>query len=122
MTTEQILWFLVIVHYLADFCLQTHEQAVKKSTSVRFLLYHVMTYTFVWAAMSPFIFDWNIQRVVAFTVITGFTHFWVDYVTSRMGKPFWAKGDFHNGFAVVGFDQILHYLQLYYTVKLCFLL
>ena len=43
-------------------------------------------------------------------------HWVTDFLTSRIGKPFWDKGDFHNGFVVVGFDQVLHYIQLVATL------
>jgi hypothetical protein len=45
-------------------------------------------------------------------------HFATDYVTSRIAKVFFDSGDYHNGFVVVGFDQILHYIQLFLSYML----
>jgi hypothetical protein len=53
-----------------------------------------------------------------FGAITFVAHFITDYATSRIGKPFWEKKDYHTGFVVVGADQVLHYLQLIYTYEL----
>jgi hypothetical protein len=55
---------------------------------------------------------------VSFILITSFCHFTQDYITSRINKYFLAKKDTHNFFVCIGFDQILHYVQLYYTLKL----
>jgi hypothetical protein len=35
-----------------------------------------------------------------------------DFVTSRISSRLYAKGDIHNFFVVVGFDQFLHYSAL----------
>ena len=128
MVLEFVFIYILIIHFLADFGLQTHEQAVGKGQGNEFhnemLFFHVGVYTLIWMisllAIKP-IFDFTYFDVVKFGVITFYTHYTTDYITSRVGKPFWSKNDFHNGFVVVGFDQILHYLQLYYTFKYVFL-
>lgn len=115
-TTDFLVVYIVLIHFLADFGLQTHEQATKKSTDVKFLTYHVLVYTSIWfIATIPIL---GFAKAWFFMAITGVTHFSVDYCTSRIGKPFWDKQDFHNGFTVVGYDQVLHFLQLWYTFKL----
>lgn len=108
---------ILIIHFLADFALQTHEQATKKSESRLFLFYHVATYSLMWFFV---ILGLGYLPILAlfFTLITFISHYVTDYVTSRIGKPFWSSGDLHNGFVVVGFDQVLHYIQLIYTFKL----
>jgi membrane-bound metal-dependent hydrolase YbcI (DUF457 family) len=105
---------ILLIHFLGDFALQTHEQSTKKSTSGKFLFYHVGVYSFVWFIAAYGIYDdWN--KAGLFAIITFWAHFIVDYATSRIGKPFWDKGDHHNGFVVVGADQVIHYIQLIYT-------
>jgi hypothetical protein len=115
--TEKLFIFILLIHFLADFALQTDEQAKGKSTYVKWLLYHVGVYSIIWLMASWFYFG-DFGRAILFSSITFVAHYITDYITSRIGKPFWDKGDYHNGFVVVGFDQILHYLQLYYTFKL----
>ena len=113
--------FIIIIHFLADFALQTHEQASKKGEGKKafnlFLLFHVSTYCLTWFLVLLAL-NYSLPLVLAFTFITFLCHYTTDWFTSRIGKPFWAKNDFHNGFVVIGFDQVLHYVQLYYTLKL----
>jgi hypothetical protein len=106
--------YMLTVHFLADFTLQTSNQATEKSTDLRMLSYHVLTYSAIWLLAAFVIFhSWTIG--ILFALITFAAHFVTDYATSRIGKKFWDTGDYHNGFVVVGFDQLLHYIQLYYT-------
>jgi hypothetical protein len=121
--------YILIVHFLADFALQTHEQATKKSTGsiwnkqkyfftfegLSWLTYHVSTYSMSWFFASIFLFD-SIWKALLFSIITFIAHWITDYITSRIGKPFWENKDFHNGFVVVGADQVFHYVQLILTI------
>lgn len=108
---------ILLVHFLADFGLQTHEQAVHKSSSNKQLVYHTLVYSLVWLVASHSLLG-SIGEAFLFAIITFIAHTITDYITSRVGKPYWEKGDYHNGFVVVGFDQILHYIQLFLTFKL----
>jgi len=106
------IFLILLIHWLADFTLQTHEQAIGKSTDIKWLSYHVGTYTLVWfIAFFCMTGDWI--KAIGFASVTGLCHWVTDFITSRIGKPFWEKQDLHNGFVVVGFDQILHYVQLF---------
>lgn len=108
--------YMILIHYLADFGLQTSQQAENKSSDDLFLFYHVGVYSLTWLlALSPLL---GFGNALVFSLLTFLCHYWTDYFTSRIGKPFWAKKDFGNGFKTVGFDQMLHYIQLYYTLKL----
>ena len=116
MITDQLFIFILLIHFLADFGLQTHDQATGKSSSNKWLTYHVGVYSTIWLLASYVLFgSWLLAAI--FAVITFCCHFMTDWVTSRIGKPFWEKQDLHNGFVVVGFDQVLHYIQLYYTFQ-----
>ena len=123
MTYTQLFILILIVHFLADFTLQTHEQAINKGTSNKWLWYHVGTYTFVWSIIY-FILPLHKDVItigkygwVLYIIFIGIPHFCVDWITSRMGKPFWEKKDLHNGFVVIGADQIIHYLCLWFVLK-----
>ena len=118
MITFQVILFILLIHFLADFGLQTHDQATGKSTSAKWLTYHVGVYSIVWLLASWFYFD-DFRIALIFSSITFICHWITDWLTSRIGKPFWDKQDFHNGFVVVGFDQVLHYVQLLLTFSFC---
>ena len=107
---------ILLIHFLADFGLQTHDQATLKSSSNKFLFYHVGVYSIIWLLFMMF---WTSPFIgLIFAAITFVAHFVTDYITSRISKVFFEKGDYHNGFVVVGFDQILHYIQLFVTYLL----
>ena len=119
-TIEQYLIFFLLIHWLADFALQTHKQAIGKGEGKNFfnreLLKHVSVYSLIWLLISNII-EYNWIKALEFSIITFICHYITDYITSRISKKFFNDNDYHNGFEVVGFDQILHYLQLYYTFK-----
>lgn len=110
------LFYILLIHFLADFCLQTPEQARLKSTDVNQLNNHVLTYSFAWLLASyTLLGTWLLA--FAFFGITYVAHFITDYATSRIGKPYWESKDYHTGFVVVGADQVLHYIQLILTYQ-----
>jgi membrane-bound metal-dependent hydrolase YbcI (DUF457 family) len=114
---EQIFLGILLIHFLADFGLQTHEQSQLKSYSLTYLFYHVGVYSLV-ITLSVFVYSGDFEVSFKFGMLTFLLHYLTDFITSRIGKPFWEKEDYHNGFVVVGFDQVLHYIQLIYTFKL----
>ena len=107
---------ILVIHFLADFGLQTHEQATLKGTSNKFLFYHITVYTLVWGVVYLTLpVEQSFIEWFFFCLLIGIPHYIVDWCTSRIGKPFWENKDLHNGFVVVGADQIAHYLCLIYV-------
>ena len=118
---------MLVVHWFADYILQTHEQATNKASSWDYLLQHTLVYAIVWIPVvgihTAYIggtFEVSILTGLAFSVITCIVHTLTDYITSREVKKFFDKKDFHNGFVVIGLDQILHYVQLILTYLFLF--
>ena len=117
MISISVIVFILLVHFLADFCLQTTDQAMMKSTDLRHLQRHVLNYSIVWFLASYCLLgSWVLA--LSFASLTYASHSLTDYITSRIGKPFWDAKDYHTGFVVVGADQVAHYLQLIYTYKI----
>jgi hypothetical protein len=106
-----VLIFLFIIHFLADFGLQTSKQAEMKSKSNLYLFYHVGVYSMVWF-ISMYGFSGDILGTLVFSLVTFWTHFVIDWVTSRISSNFFSEKDYHNGFVTIGFDQSLHCIQL----------
>lgn len=114
---------LLVVHFVADFMLQTHWQAQNKSKNNEALGRHVASYTAVLLVATPFIFPG--MRTVGepepyvgwflFVALNGALHFATDYFTSRWTSKLYAKGDWHNFFVVVGLDQLIHQFTLALT-------
>ncbi len=118
--TELII--ILVIHFLGDFVLQTHWQATNKSKDNVALTQHVTTYAICWLApmavlfwFGPFNTLGGVILSLIFSAITFSAHWVTDYFTSRLNSKLWAKGDVHNFFVSVGFDQVLHYIQLFGT-------
>jgi hypothetical protein len=48
-------------------------------------------------------------------MITFVCHTVTDYITSRINSRLWLAQRVHDFFVSIGFDQVLHYTQLYIT-------
>jgi len=122
MTLVEILGILLI-HWFADFVLQTDKQAKGKSKNWTDLLSHTLNYSTVWLVISPLFaynlppqtVSWYVSHTLAFVGFTFIAHTITDYFTSRLNSKLWADGKVHNFFVSVGFDQWLHYVQLFTT-------
>jgi hypothetical protein len=110
---------------LADFVYQTDWQAKNKSVNNTALIDHTSTYSLTWFGVVFIVYSLKGFNTIGacimaalFSAITFVVHTATDYITSRCSKKYFDAQNYHNGFLVIGFDQILHYLQLYYTYKL----
>lgn len=114
---------ILLIHWFADFVLQTDKQAKGKSKNWSDLLLHTFNYSLVWLLFGVISSLWFSQeyhilignRLSYFFIITFVAHTITDYFTSRLNSRLYAKGDIHNFFVSVGFDQVLHYVQLFLT-------
>ena len=98
---------LLLLHWFADFVLQTKWQARNKSFNSAALLSHVFTYSFILAiGLTPFVLD--IWKVLAIAGLNGGLHGIIDAVTSRLSAKLYNKEDLHDFFVIIGFDQFLH--------------
>lgn len=134
-----------IIHWIADFVLQTNEEAIGKSSSWFCLLSHTIKYSLFWfiyltifiILKDGFISKQDEMNLIYFTVITFVIHTITDYFTSRLNKHLspdkeyhigsangkeenkffrYVKGSsFHKFFIGIGFDQCTHYIQLTLT-------
>lgn len=111
---------ILIIHWFADFVCQTDEQAKNKSKDSKFLTQHVKSYTLIWT-VCLFIYSIILSPstiVLLFIPVTFICHWITDYCTSRVNSKLWAKGNVHTFFVSIGFDQLLHYIQLFTTYYL----
>lgn len=104
---------LLLIHWVADFLLQTPNMALNKSKSNYWLLIHVTVYSLVWFIIG--IIFYKIELVVLFTTITFICHLIQDYITSRWTSKLYKEQKYYGFpafFSVIGLDQYLHYIQL----------
>lgn len=112
-----VLYFL-LVHWVGDFVLQTRHMAMRKSTSNYYLGMHVTVYT-----VTTILAWWLLFMIVGLSVSPWLylasgtaifvMHFITDYITSRMTTKFYKAEKNYAFFTTVGFDQWLHYVQIF---------
>jgi hypothetical protein len=112
---------ILIIHWFADFVLQTDKEAKGKSKNWSDLLSHTSFYSLFWLLCGIALLGVvGISNAVVFTLITFIAHTITDYYTSRLNSKLWADGKVHSFFISIGFDQVLHYVQLFTTYWILF--
>ena len=128
---------IFITHFIADFIFQSEEMAKGKSVDNLQLLKHTLMYSFI-TFICFFImglFEWVVNishtlkplNILLFTIITFIFHTITDYMTSRVVKQKFDNEEYGSdipnlgAFTIIGFDQVLHYVQLFLTFSLAFL-
>ena len=115
---------ILLIHWFADFVMQTDKQAKGKSKNWSDLLSHTWSYCNIWWFFGIILFVINIYypffiykswSLILFTSITFVAHTITDYFTSRLNSKLWEQDKVHNFFVSIGFDQWLHYAQLFIT-------
>lgn len=128
LTALVFILIMITIHYIADFIFQDEEWALGKSSSNTDLLMHTTTYTAIWiicaGALIMITGEHLVPKLLWFFPITFVVHTITDYFTSRwIKKKFDAKyygSPIPNfgAFSSIGFDQVLHYIQIFGTYYL----
>lgn len=128
LNTLILIIIIITIHYIADFIFQDEKWALGKSSSNADLLIHTATYTAIWIICTGALIIITGQHLVPkllwFFPITFVVHTITDYFTSR-----WVKKKFDakyygspipnfGAFSSIGFDQVLHYVQIFGTYYL----
>lgn len=114
--TTFIFVIIIVGHYISDFLLQNKYMAENKSSSLEALLVHTCVYGMFWMILTMFLFNDMILSVI-FGLITFVTHTIIDFVTSKINSKLYKNGKIRLFFNVIGFDQVLHYLVLWFLFK-----
>jgi hypothetical protein len=116
---------IVVMHWIADFIFQAEEWSLGKSKTWTPLLKHTATYSILWY-LPVAVMTSELVLSFVFVGITFIAHTITDYFTSRIVSKKFAKGYYGSpipnfgAFSTIGFDQVLHYLQLILTWYLLF--
>lgn len=125
MTTELIIVLgILFSHWVSDFVLQSDRMARDKSKDMDALLSHVAVYYISMSVLTGSMFwylygaDDSLWGYIAlWWMVNGALHIGVDFLTSRINSKLWAKGNMHNFFVSIGFDQFVHYACLFGTAS-----
>ena len=121
-----IIFLFLLIHWIADFIFQNDDEAVNKSKSIKYLLKHTGKYGLILTLFTYAL--WYIDffgaqywyTPLVFGIIQFITHTTVDYFTSKINSNLWGRGDRHNFFVMIGFDQYIHYLILFGSLWILF--
>ena len=128
-------FYIIVIHYIADFIFQAEEWAENKSKHNWALIMHTLTYTLVWAMPASFLFSHPCDqsffgtcvytgKSLIFLGVTFVIHTITDYFTSRIVSKRFADKYYGSpipnlgAFSIIGLDQVLHYAQLFGTYYL----
>lgn len=119
--TLSIIITILIAHFVADWLLQTSWMAQNKWNQWRALSAHVAVYTLIMVIAG---FNLGIESSmiagVAWGLLNGALHYWIDYITSKITHTYWDRKDFRAFFLAIGADQLIHYLILFWTYSIFF--
>jgi len=113
----KLILLILLVHWFADFVMQSDEEARNKHKNIERLVDHTFSYSATWFFVSMAImFVWNLPpKFLWFAPITFVFHTLTDYYTSKINHSYYRRNRIHSFFVSVGFDQWLHYVQLFLT-------
>ena len=104
---------LLALHFIADFVFQPQSWRQQKSSNSYVLLAHSVTYAVVISLiMTPIT---GLVGALFMLVVLGFTHFVIDFISSRITKRLFEIGDPRNAFDIIGLDQLIHSIILVFT-------
>lgn len=112
--------YVLLLHWLGDFILQTRYIADNKSKNWEVLVLHVFIYSCILFTGMLCTAQYTINDLCRFTIINFIAHLGVDAITSRCTKLVIENKNVHLFFVIVGFDQFLHTITLLLTY--CYLL
>jgi hypothetical protein len=117
---------IIIFHWIADFIFQDEEWATNKSKYTLPLLKHTLMYSIIWLFPIYWISGGDLVNTLMFVGITFIAHTITDYFTSKVVSNRFSKQHYGSpipnfgAFTIIGFDQVLHYVQLVLTWNLLF--
>jgi len=117
-----IILLVLFFHWIADFICQDEKWAINKANWFEFLIQHTLLYSFIMWAGLLLIFP-TFSASILFFLITFVSHTLTDYFTSIVVKQRFM--DKHLGsaipnfgaYSIIGYDQLLHYTMLFYSLK-----
>lgn len=122
MFTITQIFIIIFTHWVADFILQDEKWALGKSKNLNDLLCHTIVYSGFW--FLPMLYLIGLESSLMFVCITFLFHTLTDYFTSKIVSKKFANNHYGSqipnlgAFTIIGFDQVLHYIQLFLTLQL----
>lgn len=115
-----MIYYLLALHYLADFPFQIRWMANNKSHNQLALLAHILTYGSVLTAGLYYLMPETVPlstfiMFIAFNVVC---HYVTDSITSKITSFLWKKQQIYLFFSTIGFDQLVHTCTLIFSCRM----
>ncbi len=115
-----MIYYLLVMHYLADFPFQIRWMAENKSHNQLALLSHILTYGSVFTAGLYYLMPETVPlstfiMFIAFNVVC---HYVTDSITSKITSFLWSKKQTYLFFCTIGFDQLVHACTLIFSCRM----
>ncbi len=115
-----MIYYLLLMHFLADFPFQLRWMAENKSHSQFALITHILTYGSVLTAglyyMMPI--GLPLSAFVMFIFFNLIVHYVTDSITSKITSFLWKKNQTYLFFCTIGFDQLIHTCTLIFSCRM----
>ena len=121
--------YLLTAHWIAYFVFQDEQWATNKSKNFGALLKHTVTYSllmFMFLNVNLYLDINHFMSTVIFTIVTFVAHTLTDFFTSKVVSRMFGNKNYgrplpnFGAFTIIGFDQLLHFIQLFVTFKIIF--
>ena len=121
-----VIYFILIIHWLADFVFQTNWQQKNKHKNFKALLAHTAVYSLILYVPMQILQEvgyfgaqyWYASLL--FALIQFVTHTAIDAIASRINTILWNNKQVHEFFVSIGFDQFLHLCILFGSFNLVY--
>lgn len=105
---------IFLFHYISDFMFQSRMMGENKSSSLGWLLKHVIVYATILGLLSYPLFSGSLDFL--FWILLNFSlHLMTDFITSKISTHFYLKKNLYGFWNTIGIDQTIHIVTLYYT-------
>lgn len=122
---------ILIGHFLGDFVFQKNNLKLSRSKNFKIrlksVLKHLLPHTLLYSGIITILLlliqligklptsDWF--TLPLFFIITYVIHLITDLIITLINNNYLTKNKRHKYFVTIGFDQMIHYITLYVTIK-----
>lgn len=119
-----LILLILTAHFISDFLCQTEKVATSKGDKIEWLAAHAGVYTIILWFFMIFVvigkgyFEKDIITIGQFAtwvLLNGVFHFFIDGVSSRSTKQLWENDNKRPFFDVIGLDQLIHFVCLFWS-------
>lgn len=125
-----VIYTILFGHWISDFVLQNNKRKKGKikHKNIKHILPHTLIYTTI---LSVLVFILQIFKileprylfgVILFFIITYITHLLTDFCVTKVNEKHLRNNKRHKLLVSIGFDQFLHCLTLFGTIKLIYII